>query len=100
MSVSLRILSLAAFLIADVTLPTSTAKAADIAHATSAVHWRARNHYRWAAPIVLVAGVRGATPLTVPFFGSNWYPGPAYYHGPGRSSCMCGREDAVISVRY
>ena len=43
----------------------------------------------------LVEGVRGATPLTVPFFGSGWYPGPAHY-GP----CWRYRSGAVISVRY
>jgi hypothetical protein len=43
----------------------------------------------------LVEGVRGASPLTVPFFGSGWYPGPAHY-GP----CRRYRADAVISVRY
>lgn len=42
-----------------------------------------------------VEGVRGATPLTVPFFGSGWYPGPAHY-GP----CWRYRRAAVISVKY
>jgi hypothetical protein len=106
MSALLRIFSTAAFLIADVTLLTGTVKAADIVgepssnarpRATSASHLGHR--HRWAPPRMFVAGVRGATPLTVPFFGSNWYPGPVYYRPPSRS-CICGREDAVISVRY
>jgi hypothetical protein len=97
MPASLRILSIAAFLIADATLLTGTTKAADIVGEPSS-NARIR-HYRWAAPSMFVAGVRGATPLTVPFFGSNWYPGPVYYRPPPRS-CICGREDAVISVRY
>jgi hypothetical protein len=96
MSASLRILSLAALLIADVTLPARTADAADM----DKLHLRARHHYRWAVPTMLVAGVRGATPLTVPFFSSNWYPGPLHYYGPPPGPCICGREDAVISVRY
>jgi hypothetical protein len=92
----------AAFLIADVILLTGITKAADVVgepsvntkvlrHATSALYlrerncrWRSGRHYRWAAPSALVAGMRDTSPLTVPFFGSNWYPGPVhyYYYGP------------------
>jgi hypothetical protein len=117
MSASLRTLSVAAFLVAYVALFAVTTEAADLVgkpsssakvlpSATCAAHWRARNwrwggrHYRWAAPSMLVAGVRGATPLTVPFFGSNWYPGPVYYYGPPLGPYICDREDPVISVRY
>jgi hypothetical protein len=118
MSASLRIVSVAAFLIADVILLTGITKAADVVgepsfnanvlrHATSALYLRERNcrwtsgrHHRWAAPSALVAGMRDTTPLTVPFFGFNWYPGPVHYYGPPAGSYICGREDTVISVRY
>lgn len=98
MSAPLRILSLAAFLIADLCLPAGAAQAAD--RGGMPAYRTARHHHRWAVPDVLVAGVRGATPLTVPFFGSNWYPGPVYYYGPPPRPCFRGREDAVISARY
>ena len=98
MSASLRIFSLSAILISQLSLPAGTAQAAD-RNGTYA-HWKVRNHYGWAAPDALVAGVRGASPLTVPFFGSGWYPGPVHYYGPPPGPCYCAREDAVVSVRY
>ena len=90
MPASLRILSIAAFLIADATLLTGTTKAADIVGEPSS-NARIRHYHRWAASSMSVAGVRGATPLTVPFFGSNWYPGPVYYRPPPRSCCAAER---------
>jgi hypothetical protein len=70
------------------------------------VHWRGRDRawggrrYGWHAPSELIAGVRGASPLTVPFYGSGWYPGPVYYYGPRRALCCRSGGDAVISVKY
>jgi hypothetical protein len=98
----LRILSLAAFLIADAILPTGALAentGSPPSSSARATHWRTRYHHRWTAPDELVAGVRGATPLTVPFFGFNWYPGPVHYFGPPPATCACRTEDA-ISARY
>lgn len=63
----------------------------------------ADRHYHWQpsrAPILIdpVAGMRGATPLTVPFYAHGWYPGPAYYHDRRQHSCCA--PGSVISVRY
>lgn len=104
MSAKLRALSTTTFLIAGLTMLTAAAKAADLVaephagvspRATSAVHrW---NRCCWAHG-QFVAGVRGASPLTVPFFGHGWYPGPVYYRSP--PPYCCEGEDAAISVRY
>jgi hypothetical protein len=107
MSTSLRILAVSALLTANMAMFTA-AKAADtgeplpIAKAvqTKSVYWNGSRHYVWRAPSELIAGVRGASPLTVPFYGSAWYPGPAYYYGPRPVLCCRGGGDAVISVRY
>jgi hypothetical protein len=112
MSAKLRALSTTTFLIAGLTMLTVAAEAADLvaepqagvsARATSAVHRRGHD-WRWHrccwAHGQFVAGVRGASPLTVPFFGHGWYPGPVYYHGPPPGSYCCEGEDAAISVRY
>lgn len=69
--------------------------------APGAPQWRARPLrlvYPHHAPGELIAGVRGATPLTVPFFGAGWYPGPAYYYA-SRGLC-CHEVGTVISVKY
>jgi len=105
MPAKLRTLSMTAFLIAGLTPLTVTAQAADLAaephgrvlpRAVSAVH---RHHCCW-VDSGLVAGVRGASPLTVPFFGYGWYPGPVHYYGPPPGWDCCERADAAISVRY
>ncbi len=108
MPARLRTLSTTAFLIAGLTMLTAAAKAADLAaepraRTASAVHWRGhdwRGYRCCLAHSALVAGVRGASPLTVPFVGHNWYPGPVHYYGPPPGWDCCGREDAAISVRY
>jgi hypothetical protein len=69
-----------------------------VSHETSrphhwAHHWRHR-HYSQA----LVAGVRGASPLTVPFFAKGWLPGTIYYYGWQRRICCHGAQ-AVISAK-
>jgi hypothetical protein len=96
MSTSLRNLAAAA-LIAGASIFTGAAQAAEIAvpHATYRHH-----HHGWAVHSQLIEGVRGATPLTVPFFGGRWYPGPAYYYGPPPGPCCHAAAEAVISVRY
>jgi hypothetical protein len=102
MSASLRSLSLLAVLVAGMAVPMPAGLAAELLpRAASAVHARERHWYRhhWASS-GLVAGVRGATPLTVPFFGYNWYPGPVHYYGPPPGWFCCEREEAAISVRY
>jgi hypothetical protein len=115
MSASFGTLSAAAVLVAGATMFTTATKAADIVgqppnakallRETPAMHWRGRDgrwggrRHDWAAPSELIAGVRGATPLTIPFFGFNWYPGPVHYFGPPPGSCCLG-ESAAISVRY
>jgi hypothetical protein len=97
MSTSFRGPILSILLIAIVAKFTGPARAADIAAAPFRADHR---HCYWHARGELIAGVRGATPLTVPFFGSRWYPGPAYYDGPlPRLRCRVGGE-TVVSVRY
>lgn len=111
MFTKLRTLSTAAFLVAGLTMFAATAEAADLAaepHARGlnrtalAVHLRRdwRGHHCCWAHSELVAGVRGASPVTVPFFGRGWYPGPVYYYGPPPGWDCCGREEVAISVRY
>ena len=106
MSTAFRIVALPLSLIAILATSMSSAGATDVAVEPRSIaaadpgapRWSAR-HLRSVelrrARCELVEGVRGATPLTVPFFGSGWYPGPAHY-GP----CWRDRGDAVISVRY
>jgi len=115
MSTSLQILAMTALLTANVTAFTSPARTASLdeplplattaAIASQPVHWNGRGRgwesrrYDWRAPSGLIAGVRGGNPLTVPFYGSGWYPGPAHYYGPRRMLC-CRGGNAVISVKY
>jgi hypothetical protein len=97
MSTSLRNLAATALLIISASMFAGAAQAAEIAvpYATHPHH-----HYGWAVRSQLIEGVRGATPLTVPFFGHRWYPGPAYYYGPPPGPCCHAAGEAVISVRY
>lgn len=67
--------------------------------ASVALHRHRVTHWHLPVRGQLVAGVRGATPLTVPFYSSGWYPGPTYYYGWQRPVC-CSGPRAVISVRY
>jgi hypothetical protein len=116
MSISLRILAMSALLTASVAMFTGPVGAASldeplpiaktVPRATHPVHWRGRHwrwgaqRYGWRAPSELIAGVRGAGPLTVPFYGSGWYPGPVYYYGPRHVLCCRGGGNAVVSVKY
>jgi hypothetical protein len=111
MSTSLRILAVSALLTANLAMFTGPAGAASLDEplpiakavpiATKPVYWRGRGwgwggrRYGWRAPSELIAGVRGASPLTVPFYGSGWYPGPAYYYGPRPVVYYRGGGDAV-----
>ena len=52
------------------------------------------------APSELIAGVRGATPLTVPFFGGRWLPGPVHYYETSPWLCCYGTNEPSISVKY
>lgn len=106
MSTAPRILILSVSLTACLAISTSSIEAADRAVQPTSMAGADVSAHRWNARpprsvgprharCELVEGVRGATPLTVPFFGSGWYPGPAHY-GP----CWRYRASAVISVRY
>jgi hypothetical protein len=106
MSTSLRILAVSALLSANVAIFThGAACAAEIIEAPPPIakavpHAPHRYYYGWSIPDQLIAGVRGGSPLTVPFYGYGWYPGPAYYYGPRSGFCCRRGGDAVISVRY
>lgn len=88
--------------IAAVTVSTVTVQAADLEIGPKVArpalyhhhHWR-----QWRAPgrCEFVEGVRGATPLTVPFFAYGWTPGPTYL--VGWRNCHAAAEPA-ISVNY
>jgi hypothetical protein len=94
MSTSFRILALSTLLAANVAIFANSSTAAERGR-----DWRYR-YYSWHAPSVLISGVRGASPLTVPFFGYGWYPGPAYYYGPPPGLCCRAAPDTIISVKY
>jgi hypothetical protein len=107
MSISLRILATSALLAANVATFTAPAGAASLdvqgaqsPSARQSAYWRGGRHSILRAPDQLILGVRGANPLTVPFFGLGWYPGPARYYGPRHSICCRAGQDAVISVKY
>jgi hypothetical protein len=90
MSTSFRNLAAAALLTTNV--PTFAAKAAEIFEtpppiAKALPRATYRYYYGWDAPSQLIEGVRGGSPLTVPFYGYGWYPGPAYYYGPPPGVC-------------
>jgi hypothetical protein len=104
MSTSLRNLAAAALLATNLSTFAGAARAAEIIEAPPPIakavpHAIHRRHYGWGAraPSELIQGVRGGSPVTVPFFGYGWYPGPAYYYGPWP---VRAAGHAVISVRY
>lgn len=89
--------------IASVALSAVTVQAADLESRLRAVRSTSYHHQHWgqsraATRCALVEGVRGATPLTVPFFASGWSPGPTYLVGWQR--CTCCAAEPVISVNY
>jgi hypothetical protein len=99
MSASLRALSVLA---AATTVFANIASAADYSiergHRAS---YRAHHRY-WMVHACgeLVAGVRGASPLTVPFFGYGWVPGPAYYYQSRPDPFCWSANEPAISARY
>jgi hypothetical protein len=101
MSISLRVIAVLALLSGATTTLASTASAADYAiDGGHHVYHHAHGRYWFPYPSVgLVAGVRGATPLTVPFFAGGWLPGPTYYV-PSPGFCCLSANEPVVSVRY
>ncbi len=95
--------NLPSFLVATAALAASTltVQAADLHREPEVVAHQHRHWGQWREPVFtgLVSGVRGATPLTVPFYWKGWYPGPAYYSGWRRPVC-CAAQQPVISVYY
>ena len=105
MSTSLRNLAAAALLTTGVFAFAGPARAAEIFEtpppiAKAVPHATHQYYYGWGVPRQLIAGVRGGSPLTVPFYGYGWYPGPARYYGPSPGVCCRAAGHAVISVRY
>jgi hypothetical protein len=105
MSTSLRNFAAATLLTTIVFTFAGAACAAEIIEAPPPIakvvpHATYRYYYGRSAPSRLIEGVRGGSPLTVPFYGYGWYPGPAYYYGPRPGLCCRRGGDAVISVRY
>jgi hypothetical protein len=105
MSTSLRILASAALLATNLSTFAGAARAAEIIEAPPRIakavsHATHRYYYHWGAPSELIEGVRGGSPLTVPFYGYGWYPGPAHYYGPPPGPCCRAAGHAVISVMY
>jgi hypothetical protein len=103
MSTSLRNFAAATLLTTNVFTFAGAACAAEIIEAPPPIakavpHATYRYYYGRSAPSWLIEGVRGGTPLTVPFYA--WYPGPAYYYDPRPGLCCRRGGEAVISVRY
>lgn len=89
---------------ATVALSAVTVHAADLQGGPWAVRAASYHHRHWAqwrppGRCALVAGVRGGTPLSVPFFAGGWSPGPTYLVGWQRCTC-CALAEPVISVNY
>jgi hypothetical protein len=101
MSTAPRILAVSVSLTAILAVSAGPTEAADWAGQPPLVAKAESGAPRWRARILrsrceLVEGVRGATPLTVPFFGYGWYPGPARYYG----QCWRDQGGPAISVKY
>lgn len=101
MSISLRVIAVLALLPGLTTTFACGASAADYSidrshHVYHRVHSR---HWPLYAPTGLIAGVRGATPLTVPFFAGGWLPGPIYY-APSPGFCCFSASEPLVSVKY
>jgi hypothetical protein len=101
MSISLRVIAVLALLPGATTAFASRASAADYSidrghHVYHRMHGSPWSLY---APIGLVEGVRGATPLTVPFFAGGWLPGPTYYY-PTPGFCCFSADEPAVSVKY
>ena len=76
------------------------AQAADLAVEPGMVRSAAYHHAHWhPGRCAFVQGVRGGTPLSVPFFANGWVPGPAYEVGWRHCTC-CGAAAPVVSAMY
>src|ERR1700759_5393968 len=91
MSASFRVIALLASGLATIAMPASAAEFGGDGPAPYRPphpprHWRSE-YWALHAPNEFVAGVRGASPLTVPFYGHGWSPGPVFYYPPPRPCC-------------
>jgi hypothetical protein len=82
-------------------LATAAMVAANSAGAADLVRPAAYRHHVWRSShrCTFVQGVRGGTPLSVPFFSDGWSPGPTYEAGWRHCTC-CAAVAPVISVKY
>lgn len=91
------------FLLAAVALAVSAtiAQAADLEVGPGKVRTAAYHHSHWhnSGRCAFVQGVRGGTPLSVPFFANGWSPGPTYEVGWQHCVC-CTAAAPVISAMY
>lgn len=75
------------------------AQAADLAVGPDNVR-SAYHHGHWhPGRCAFVQGVRGGTPLSVPFFANGWSPGPVYEVGWKHCEC-CTAAAPVVSAMY
>ncbi|MDE2330201.1 MAG: hypothetical protein KGK16_05410 [Bradyrhizobium sp.] len=102
MSISSRAFTALSVLSAAATMFASVASAADYnLDRGHRVHPRVHHRYGFVyAPDELIAGVRGASPLTVPFFGDGWFPGPVHYYEASPGLCCYSASEPSISVMY
>lgn len=59
----------------------------------------AYHHWHSSGRCAFVQGVRGGTPLSVPFFANGWSPGTVYEVGWQHCAC-CTAAAPVISAMY
>jgi len=76
-----------------------TVQAADLEIGSPRVRAVSYQHHYWRSRCAFVQGVRGGTPLSVPFFAGGWSPGPTYEVGWQHCTC-CYEAAPVISVNY
>jgi hypothetical protein len=76
-----------------------TVQAADLENGSPGVRATSYHHHYWHSRCAFVQGVRGGTPLSVPFFAFGWSPGPTYEVGWRHCAC-CAEGAPVISVNY
>lgn len=85
---------------AAVAVSATIAQAADLELGPGNVR-SAANHRHWQSSgrCAFVQGVRGGTPLSVPFFARGWSPGPTYEVGWQHCTC-CTAAAPVTSAMY
>jgi hypothetical protein len=76
-----------------------TVQAADLEIGSPGVRGASYHHHYWHSRCAFVQGVRGGTPLSVPFFAVGWSPGPTYEVGWRHCAC-CAEAAPMISVNY